>query len=81
VFALAAERLAFGEARFKFTTAFPNVARNHPPPYGTYDMTNYATLKDWPLPLTVVDIVWGGFITSLAAVVGYYASRSFGGVA
>jgi uncharacterized membrane protein len=49
--------------------------------YGTYDMTNYATLKDWPLPLTVVDIVWGGFITSLAAVVGYHASQNFGGVA
>src|SRR6056297_2596093 len=26
--------------------------------YSTYDMTNYATLKDWPLMITVIDIIW-----------------------
>jgi uncharacterized membrane protein len=27
--------------------------------YGTYDLTNLATLKDWPLAITVVDMIWG----------------------
>lgn len=27
--------------------------------YATYDLTNYSTLKDWPLSLVVVDIIWG----------------------
>jgi uncharacterized membrane protein len=33
--------------------------------YMTYDLTNLATLKDWPVRLTLVDILWG---TSLCAV-------------
>ncbi len=43
--------------------------------YGTYDMTNLATLKDWPLPMVVVDIVWGMALTALAATAGYLATR------
>lgn len=36
--------------------------------YGTYDLTNQATLKDWPTVVTVVDIVWGMVLTgSLSA--------------
>ena len=38
--------------------------------YATYDLTNLATLKDWPIIVTVVDLVWGTFasaVTSLAA--------------
>lgn len=35
--------------------------------YATYDLTNYATLKGWPLKVVVVDIVWGMFITALTA--------------
>ncbi len=27
--------------------------------YATYDLTNLATLKDWPMPIVIVDIVWG----------------------
>lgn len=34
--------------------------------YATYDMTNLATVRDWPLRVTIVDIVWG---TILGAVV------------
>lgn len=37
--------------------------------YGIYDMTNYATLKDWTIPLSVVDMAWGtvlcGAVTSI----------------
>ena len=27
--------------------------------YGVYDLTNYSTLREWPLRLTIADIVWG----------------------
>ncbi len=40
--------------------------------YATYDLTNHATLKEWPLIVTVVDIMWGAFLSSLAGIVGYY---------
>lgn len=35
--------------------------------YMTYDLVNLATLRDWPIQLTVIDIAWGTFITALAA--------------
>ncbi len=41
--------------------------------YATYDMTNLATLKDWPLKITVVDLIWGstlvGFSSFLAVLI------------
>jgi len=39
--------------------------------YATYDLTNLATLEGWPIQVTVVDLIWGTFIsaaTSVAAV-------------
>lgn len=39
--------------------------------YATYDLSNLATLKDWPLLVTVVDIAWGAFISSLTSVASY----------
>jgi uncharacterized membrane protein len=39
--------------------------------YATYDLTNHATLKDWPLVVTIVDIMWGAFLSALAGAVGY----------
>jgi uncharacterized membrane protein len=36
--------------------------------YGTYDLTNLATLKDWPLTITIVDIAWGTFLSSTVSV-------------
>lgn len=41
--------------------------------YGTYDLSNLATLKDWPALLSVVDVVWGTVVSCLAAVVGKLA--------
>jgi uncharacterized membrane protein len=42
--------------------------------YATYDLSNLATLKDWPVIVTVVDLVWGtvmgGVVSFLAAVLG-----------
>jgi uncharacterized membrane protein len=36
--------------------------------YGVYDFTNYATLRDWPLALAVVDTAWGAAATAACAV-------------
>lgn len=41
--------------------------------YGTYDFTNLATLKNWPVKVVIIDIVWGGLITAGASYVGYRA--------
>ena len=35
--------------------------------YATYDLTNQATLRDWPWSITLVDMAWGGFASGLAA--------------
>ena len=35
--------------------------------YMTYQLTNYATLKDWPIQLVVMDIVWGAILCSTSA--------------
>ena len=43
--------------------------------YGTYDFTNYATLKQWPLTMVIVDLIWGTFITGVAAAAGYWLAR------
>lgn len=45
--------------------------------YGTYDLTNHATLKDWPLAVTVLDIVWGAVISGIVAGGGYLTLRLF----
>jgi uncharacterized membrane protein len=38
--------------------------------YMTYDLVNFATLKDWPLTVVLADIAWGCFITGVAATIG-----------
>lgn len=44
--------------------------------YGTYDLTNLATLRNWPLRLTAVDMFWGTVLTGFAAAIGYLAAAS-----
>jgi uncharacterized membrane protein len=39
--------------------------------YATYDLTNLATLKDWPLLVTVVDLVWGTVLASSISLITY----------
>ncbi len=39
--------------------------------YATYDLTNAATLKDWPLKITLLDILWGSVLTATIAGIGY----------
>lgn len=45
--------------------------------YATYDMTNLATLKDWPLFTTVVDIIWGTVLNALTALVSFQIINLF----
>ena len=43
--------------------------------YATYDMTNYATLKNWPIEVVVVDIAWGALLTGAAAALGMWGTQ------
>ena len=45
--------------------------------YMTYDMTNYATLKIWSLKVTILDLMWGTFLTGSAATIGFLVPRKF----
>lgn len=40
--------------------------------YATYDLTNLATLKDWPVLVTVVDLIWGTVLASSISVITYF---------
>ena len=46
--------------------------------YATYDLTNQATMKVWPVHITLIDIAWGAFASALAAGVGCWAASRFG---
>jgi uncharacterized membrane protein len=39
--------------------------------YATYDLTNLATVKDWPLLVTVVDLAWGSVLAATVSVITY----------
>jgi uncharacterized membrane protein len=43
--------------------------------YATYDLTNLATLKEWPLSVTIIDIIWGTSLSTATAVAGYYIAN------
>lgn len=45
--------------------------------YGTYDLTNLATIKDWPVLITVVDLVWGSFVTGCTALISFTIISKF----
>jgi uncharacterized membrane protein len=44
--------------------------------YATYDLTNQATLRNWPTTITVADMVWGATVTALSAAVGYRVGQA-----
>ena len=41
--------------------------------YATYDLTNYATLRNWTLQLTAVDVAWGAVLGATASLVSFLA--------
>jgi uncharacterized membrane protein len=43
--------------------------------YITYDLTNLATLRDWPILLSAVDILWGTLLGTSVAAIGYLVGR------
>lgn len=45
--------------------------------YGAYDLTNQATLKDWPVIMTLVDMAWGAVLTGLVSVLTLVIFRHF----
>lgn len=46
--------------------------------YATYDLTNLATIKNWPLPLTVVDILWGTILSVSVSFFGFTLGKWLG---
>lgn len=46
--------------------------------YATYDLTNLATLKDWPLVVTVVDLIWGMALAASVSVATYSIAAKIG---
>lgn len=45
--------------------------------YGTYNLTNMATIKDWPSNIVWIDMIWGGILTSFSSGVSIYLTKTF----
>lgn len=43
--------------------------------YATYDLTNLAVTKDWPLLVTIVDLIWGAVLSALVASLTYIIAQ------
>jgi len=46
--------------------------------YATYDLTNLATVKDWPVIITIVDLIWGTVLSAAVSVITYFVALKFG---
>jgi uncharacterized membrane protein len=45
--------------------------------YGTYDLTNLATLEGWPVLVTVVDMAWGALLSAVVTLASVWAGKRF----
>lgn len=45
--------------------------------YATYDLTNLATIRNWPLAMTLVDLVWGTFLGGMTSMLSFLAYELF----
>ncbi|QXZ12789.1 DUF2177 family protein [Pseudomonas sp. AO-1] len=45
--------------------------------YGTYDLTNWATLRGWSVQVSLMDWAWGTFATAVACSVGFLVAKRF----
>jgi uncharacterized membrane protein len=43
--------------------------------YATYDLTNLATVKDWPVIVSIVGIAWGIILSVLVSLIGFWAGK------
>ncbi|MBL8823960.1 MAG: DUF2177 family protein [Planctomycetia bacterium] len=41
--------------------------------YATYDLTNQATVKNWPMLVTIIDLIWGALLSTIVSVISYFA--------
>lgn len=46
--------------------------------YATYDLTNLALAKDWPLLVTIVDLAWGAVLAASVSVATYFIAKTIG---
>ena len=45
--------------------------------YATYDLTNEATLLEWPVIVTIVDLIWGSLLTGVVSIIAVALTRAF----
>ncbi|RZI49401.1 DUF2177 family protein [Lactococcus kimchii] len=45
--------------------------------YATYDLTNLSTLKGWPLQMTIIDLMWGSFVSCATSALGFLINLHF----
>ena len=46
--------------------------------YATYDLTNLALAKNWPLLVTIVDLMWGAFLAASVSTITYLIATKLG---
>ncbi len=46
--------------------------------YATYDLTNLATLKDWPVKMTIIDLIWGTVLGASTSTISYFIVNLLG---
>lgn len=46
--------------------------------YATYDLTNLAVAKDWPLLVTIVDMAWGAILAASVSTITYFIAHKIG---
>lgn len=46
--------------------------------YATYDLTNLATLKNWPFTLTIVDMIWGTILAASVSAITFLIASKLG---
>ena len=44
--------------------------------YGTYNLTNMATIKDWSSSIVWIDMIWGGILTSFSSSAAIYITKA-----
>jgi uncharacterized membrane protein len=46
--------------------------------YATYDLTNLATIKDWPVLVTIIDLIWGMTVAGAVSVISFFIANKIG---
>jgi uncharacterized membrane protein len=46
--------------------------------YATYDLTNLATVKDWPIVITIIDLIWGTAVAAIVSTITYFIALKIG---